>query len=105
MVNIFYGCLLANSRSDVFSSGVWSDLSSFEDPELQQLEQFLPSSVLQRKAVSTVKKYSRACNQWRRWASTKPEVGITLPPSSIHVSLYLSFLVQTAKLVHLSVKP
>ena len=91
------GVYFTNLRSDVFSSGIWSDLSIIEDPELQQLAQSLPSLVLQGKAVSTVKKYSGAYNRWRKWASTKPEISTTLPPLPIHISLYLSFLAQTAK--------
>ena len=77
--------------------GLWSDLSSVEDLELQQLAQSLPSysQVLQGKAVSTVKKYSGAYNRWRKWASTKSEIKSTLLPLPLHICLYLSFLAQT----------
>ena len=84
-------------HSDAFSSGIWSDLSTIQDPELQQLAKSLPDLVLQGKAVSTVKKYAGAYNRWRKWATTKPEVDSTLPPLPIHIALYLSFLAQTAK--------
>ena len=84
------------SRSDVFSAGLWSDLSSIEDPELQQLVQSLPSLVLLGKAVYTVKNYSDAYNRWR-WATTKSEIKSTLLLLPLHICLYLSFLAQTAK--------
>ena len=56
-----YMCIYsANSRSDVFPPGIWSDLSTIEDTELQLLAQSLFSLVLQGKAVFTVKMYSGA---------------------------------------------
>ena len=90
-------CLSAYLCSDVFTSGIWSDLSTVQDPELQQLAKSLPNLVLQGRAISTVKKYSGAYNRWRIWADTKPEIGSTLPPLPIHIALYLNFLAQTAK--------
>ena len=83
--------LSAYLRSDEFMSGIWSDLSTVQDPELQQLAKSLPNLVLQDRAVSTVKKYSGAYNRWRIWADTKPEIGSTLPPLPIHIALYLNF--------------
>lgn len=97
LIHVFLIIRKSCSHPDVFSAGLWSDLPSIEDPELQQLAQSLPSLVLQGKAVSTVKKYSGAYNRWRRWASTKPEIKSTLPPLPLHICLYLSFLAQTAK--------
>ena len=55
---------------DVFSSGIWSELSVIQDPELQQLAKSLPDIVLQGRAVSTVKKYAGAYNRWKKWAAT-----------------------------------
>ena len=56
LIHVFLIIRKSYSRSDVFSAGVWSDLSSIEDPELQQLAQSLPSLVLQGKAVSLLSK-------------------------------------------------
>ena len=72
---------------DVFSSGIWSELSAIQDPELQQLAESLPSIVLQGKAVSTVKEYAGAYNRWKTWATARSEVGSDLPPSPVHISL------------------
>ena len=82
---------------DVFSSGIWSELSAIQDPEFQQLAESLPSTVLQGKAVSTVKKYTGAYNRWKRWATAKSKVGSDLPPLPVHIPLYLSYLAKTAK--------
>ena len=46
LIHVFLIIHKSYSRSDVFSAGVWSDLSSIEDPELQQLAQSLPSLVV-----------------------------------------------------------
>ena len=80
--------------SDVFSQASWAELNQVQDPELKELADALPVLVLQGRAPSTVKKYSGAFCRWKRWASTKPEVGYSLPPKPIHIALYLSFLVQ-----------
>ena len=66
LILLLYGgnfFLSAYLRSDVFTSGIWSDLSTVQDPELQQLAKSLPNLVLQGSAVSTVKKYSGAYNR------------------------------------------
>ena len=39
---------------DVFSSGIWSSLSSCRDPSLQELAYKLPSTVLVSKAPGTI---------------------------------------------------
>ena len=54
------GAYSTNSHSDVFSSGIWSDLSIIEGPQLQKLSQSPSSLVLQGNAVSTIKKSSGA---------------------------------------------
>ena len=63
----------------------------------KELASSLPDIVLKGRAMSTVKKYAGAYNHWKNWASSKSEISSTLPPSPIHIALYLSFLAQTAK--------
>ena len=55
---------------DVFTSGIWSDLSALQDQELRELTESLPDLVLQGKAISTIKKYAGAYNRWKEWASS-----------------------------------
>ena len=53
--------------------------------------------MLQGRAPATVKKYVGAFSRWKKWASTKPEIGSELPPRPIYIALYLSFLLQHCK--------
>ena len=46
--------------SDIYSSGIWSSLSSCRDPSLQELAYELPSTVLVSKAPGTIDSYRRA---------------------------------------------
>ena len=96
-----YACICVINQypicSDVFTQGSWGELDTVEDPELKELAASLPSLVLQSRAPATVKKYSGAFSRWKKWASSKPEIGCDLPPKPIHIALYLSFLVQRCK--------
>ena len=74
--------------------GTWAELAEVDDPELKELADALSSPALQGRAPATVRKYSGAFNRWRKWASSKPEIGRRLPPKPIHIALYLCFLVQ-----------
>ena len=42
---------------EIYSQGAWAVVMQVEDPELRELADKLPSTVLQRRANSTVKKY------------------------------------------------
>ena len=75
----------------MFGQASWAELNQIQDPELAEALSIL---VLQGRAPASVKKYSGAFCRWRKWASTKPEVGCSLPPKPLHIALYLSFLVQ-----------
>ena len=78
----------------MFGQAAWAESNQIQDPELKELAEALPTLVLQCRATSTVKKYSGAFCHWKRWASTKSEVGCSLPPKPIHIVLYLSLFVQ-----------
>ena len=81
--------------AEVFGQGMWSQLKEIEDPELRELASALPDIVLQGKAPATVKKYSGAFLRWKLWAERKKEVCV-FPASALHISLYLSYLIQKA---------
>ena len=80
--------------SDVFSSGVWSSLSSCRDPSLQELAYKLPSTVLVSKAPGTIDSYSRAFARWKEFAAAKEEIEV-FPSQTELVALYLQHLLDS----------
>ena len=50
---------------EIYSQGVWAVVMQVEDPELQELADKLPSTVLRSRANSTVKKYLGAYKRWK----------------------------------------
>lgn len=68
--------------------------NQYTDPELRRLAGHIPLRVLESKAPSTVDRYSRAFNEFKSWASDYPEIN-TLPASSVSVSLYLEYLIDS----------
>ena len=77
----------------VFSKGVWKQLDSIEDPELQRLAQSLPRTVLTSRADSTTRKYLYAFLRWKRWAEKKLEV-VIFPVQDMQFALYLQHLAE-----------
>ena len=80
----------------MLTQGVWEELSSLEDPELRQLAESLPVTVLAGRAPATVKKYSGAFARWKRWVEAKPGVK-AVPAKPIYVALYLNYLIQKSE--------
>ena len=78
-----------------FKHVVWPEFDDISDPELKELAERLPFTVLQSHAPSTAKKYAGAFCRWRKWAATKPEI-LPFPAKRIYVGLYLSYLIQKA---------
>ena len=70
-------------KTDVFSMGVWTQLQDLQDPELQQLVQALPNTILHSRADSTTKKYLYAFQRWKKWAEERSEVTI-FPVQEVH---------------------
>ena len=76
---------------DIFASEVWSQLKILETAYLQELASALPETVLQSKAVSTVKCYNAGWQRWQKWSLEN--FGKTeLPANPMHVALYLQSL-------------
>ena len=66
----------------------------FKNPELRRLANNVPLRVVQAKAPSTVDRYSRAFNEFKRWASDFDEL-TCLPATGMSVSLYLEHLIES----------
>ena len=80
--------------SDVFSSEIWSFLSSCRDPSLQELAYKLPSTVLVSKAPGTIDSYRRAFARWKAFAAAKEEIE-AFPAKTEHIALYLQHLLDS----------
>ena len=80
--------------SDVFSSGVWSSLSSCRDPFLQELAYKLQSTVLVSKVPGTINSYRRAFARWKEFVAAKEEIEAFLAKTE-HVALYLQHLLDS----------
>ena len=81
---------------DVFSSGIWSSLSSCRDPSLQELAYKLPSTVLVSKAPGTIDSYGRAFARWKEFAAANEEIE-AFPAKTEHVALYLQHLLDSTQ--------
>ena len=71
-------------------------MQHLEDPELTKLAESLPRTVLGSRADSTVKKYLRAFQRWRRWADHRSRVS-SYPIKEAHFALYMQHLSETSK--------
>ena len=78
---------------DIYSQGVWAAVKEVEDPELWELADKLPNTILHSRANSTVKKYLAAYKRWKSWAK---RYGMSaIPAKEHHVGLYLQHLADT----------
>lgn len=80
------------SSSDVLS-GIWVECTELQDQELKDLDEILPTVLLQSKAPSTVKKYTGAFSHWKAWVKQKSEVQV-FPAKPLHIALYLTYLIR-----------
>ena len=70
-------------------------LKELEDPELRQLAEALPGTVLQSRADSTTRKYLGAFKRWRQWATEHKLTAF--PATAHHIVLYLQHLAETTR--------
>ena len=68
-------------------------LQDVDDPELRQLVDTLPVTVLHRQATSSTKKYHGAFKRWKAWAMEHALP--VFPAQGHHVTLCLHHLVET----------
>ena len=80
---------------DVLGVGPWPLLKDLEDPELRQLAEVLPSTLLQSRADSMTKKYLGAFKHWRLWAM---EHKLPVFPAVVHhIVLYMQHLAESTR--------
>lgn len=66
-----------------------------EDPQLRNLADALPNTILQSRANSTSKKYLSAFRRWKAWAM---EHSMVVFPAQVHqVALYLQYVGETTR--------
>lgn len=81
---------------DFKQSIVWKEIFEFDEPELKQLAEALPQTVLQGRALSTTRKYAGAYRRWKEWANrTRSDRGF--PVNVALFGLYLQHLGNTVK--------
>ena len=70
-------------------------MKDLEDPELKELADNLPDTILHSRADSTVKKCLGAFSRWKAWAN---QYGMmAMPAKEVHVALYLQHLGNTSQ--------
>ena len=75
---------------DVLDKGEWKILKELEDPELKNLAEELPVTVMSSHANNTTSKYLRAFRHWKEWASSHKLP--SMPAVAHHIALYLQHL-------------
>ena len=84
------------SHVDIVAVGVMQELQNIRQPRLQELAAGVPQTLLQSRAESTVQKYTRSFEHWKKWAAQYPEIS-KFPALPAHVALYLQHLLVTSK--------
>ena len=80
---------------EILRQGTWSLLKEVQDPELRELAQMLPDSILHNRADSTVRKYLGDFKQWKSWDSERQVA--PMPAKDHHVALFIQFLADSTK--------
>ena len=70
-------------------------LKDLEDPELKELADKLPDTMLHSRGDSTIKKCLGAFKRWKAWA--KQHGMMVMSAKEIHVALYLQHLGDTSQ--------
>lgn len=81
---------------DLLLSGIWKQISIFQDPELKRLAEQLPRTVLESQANSTTKKYLNAYRWWKDWVQAR-HLGSSFPVSIPIFALYLQYVGDSTK--------
>ena len=72
------------------------ELGNIREPRLQELAAGVPRMLRLSRAESTVQKYTRCFERWRKWAAQYPEIS-EFPAQPAHVALYLQHLLETSE--------
>lgn len=71
-------------------------MQQVEDPELKKLAEDLPGTIVGSRADSTVRKYLRAFQRWKSWATRHATEISVYPVKEAHFALYLQFLAKSS---------
>ena len=72
------------------------ELGNIQEPRLQELAAGVPRTLRLSRAESTVQKYTRSFDRWKKWAAQYPEIS-EFPAQPAHVALYLQHLIETSE--------
>ena len=72
------------------------DLGKIQEPKLQDLAASIPNTLRLSRAESTVQKYTRSVEWWKKWAGQYPEIP-QFPAQPAHIALYLQHLLDTTE--------
>ncbi|CAC5369232.1 unnamed protein product [Mytilus coruscus] len=81
----------------IFSTGFWKNDTQVKHTELKILFRKMKNSVIDSKARNTTVKYAYIFKRFVVWSEKYTEIKSVLPANEIYVSLYLQYLMQSAK--------
>ncbi|VDI05808.1 Hypothetical predicted protein [Mytilus galloprovincialis] len=81
----------------IFSTGFWKNDTQVKHTELKILFRKMKNSVIDSKARNTTVKYAYSFKRFVVWSEKYTEIKSVLPANEIYVSLYLQYLMQSAK--------
>ncbi|CAC5400796.1 unnamed protein product [Mytilus coruscus] len=81
----------------IFSTGFWKNDTQVKHTELKILFRKMKNSVIDSKARNTTVKYAYSFKRFVVWSEKYTEIKFVLPANEIYVSLYLQYLMQSAK--------
>ena len=77
-------------------SDIWREIQSFKDPDLMQLVEALPGTVLKARASTTTRKYAAAYQRWKKWVEEEHS-GRSFPVNVALFALYLQHVRESSK--------
>ncbi|CAG2190268.1 unnamed protein product [Mytilus edulis] len=84
-------------KKKIFSTGFWKNDTQVKHTELKILFRKMKNSVIDSKARNTTVKYAYSFKRFVVWSEKYTEIKSVLPADEIYVSLYLQYLMQSAK--------
>ncbi|CAC5377059.1 unnamed protein product [Mytilus coruscus] len=84
-------------REKISSTGFWKNDTQVKHTELKILFRKMKNSVIDSKARNTTVKYAYSFKRFVVWSEKYTEIKSVLPANEIYVSLYLQYLMQSAK--------
>jgi len=71
-------------------------MRELQEPKLQELVAGIQRTLRLSRAESTVQKYTRTVDRWKKWAAQYTEI-LQIPAQPVHVALYLQHLLNTTE--------